>query len=1147
MKTAARNSIQNGTPNSLVNRGNESFFGVQAKLTVGKANDKYEIEADRVADKVVAKSNQKDSFFGDTTFFPSKKQAAIQKVPFEEVQAKEELGENEIQKMPFEEVQKKPEPISNIQESPVKEEELQEKEEEEEGEETVPIATKELTLQRKETGTPSVSQNIESRIHSASNSGRALENGVKNSMERSFETDFSNVQIHTDEESAKLNNQLSARAFTYKNNIFFGRGQYQPESTSGKHLLAHELTHVVQQGHAIQKKEAISTQTSEGTVQRLGISDALDHFANAANALPGFRMFTIFLGINPINMSSVERSAANIMRAIVEFLPGGFLITQVLDKYNVFTEAADLMKDTLDSLSITGDSIKEGIDNFLDSLSWSDIFDLGGVWERAKNMILAPINQLIELGKSTVSAIYEIVKKAILSPLASLAEGTAGYDLLKAVLGEDPITGDPYPPTAENLIGGFMKLIGQEEIWQNIQKGGAIGQAYTWFQEALSGLKAIVMGIPGIVISTITSLTWDDLIILPNAFIKVGKAFLNIAGQFTSWALGTTIDLLKILFSVVAPGVMPYIAKAGAAFNTILENPIGFVGNLVTAAKTGFQQFAANIGKHLKASLLNWLLGSLEGAGVYLPQELSFKEILKFVASVLGLTWENLRIKLVKHLGEPAVKALEAGFEIIQILITEGPAAAWEKIMEHLSNLQSMIISEISQFVIVQVVQTAIAKLVTSLNPAGAVIQAIIAIYQTITFLIDKIKQIAQVGAAIIDSIAAIANGVITAAANKVEQTLAGMLTLAVNFLAKFAGLGKISDAIINIINKIRAPIDTAMDKVVEWIVSKGKAVLKKLLGKGDKDEKEKDIPDGQPGDGEVGSVVPFGGGHSLWVKVNGEAVEIFSASTRMPVVSRIGEWTKQTREMKDGENKTKLLGLLSQATSKLSETEKNALSTVKEMNDGSPDQAKIDQNDSATETSELSLSQILEQIYTLLENEDGEQLNPMPVDFGSPPKTHDRAEYFSQLKGQEAGINAMDVDTWLTNRDTYSKSGRQASGDAAQAQYRAAVVNTIIVIKMSEDPTMTRSAAQTWAKDYMDTQAALHDPDQIAGGDPLGIAKGKHDSIAGLGSRRINSSIGARWKSRAGALEGLVKSQTGSMSTKKKKKTKMNSVLNLG
>ena len=58
-------------------------------------------------------------------------------------------------------------------------------------------------------------------------------------------------------------------------------------------------------------------------VQRLGLGDVLDYFADKANTIPGFRMFTIVLGVNPINMSRVERSAANILRAVVEFLPGG--------------------------------------------------------------------------------------------------------------------------------------------------------------------------------------------------------------------------------------------------------------------------------------------------------------------------------------------------------------------------------------------------------------------------------------------------------------------------------------------------------------------------------------------------------------------------------------------------------------------------------------------------------------------------------------------------------------------------------------------------------------------------------------------------------------------------------------------------------
>lgn len=859
-RTATANTTNAKSSNSsLFQKEQRDSAFIQPKLSIGKPGDRYEVEADRVADTIVARGNeQSNSFFSPAPLVQKQSEEEVQQQEITEnevrqkplvehisplvqrqteeqpIQQKEE--QEEVQQKPEEEIQKKEVSEDTIQQKTEnnsitpdiqkQEEEIQEKEEEEE--ETPIIQQKTKILQRKEIGVPTITNTIESRIQRASGNGRPMEKDVQNSMESGFGANFSNVQIHTNQESSSLNNQISSKAFTYKNNVFFGENQYQPDTNSGKHLLAHELTHVVQQGQAGKKKSEVTSETVQPQIQRLGVSDALDYFADKAYLIPGFRMFTIILGINPINMSSVDRSAANIMRAIVEFLPGGNLITRVLDKYNVFTEAADFMKERLDTLNLTGESIKDAIDDFLDSLGWSDIFDLGGVWERAKKIFTSPITKVINLGKSVLTVIYEMVRKAILLPLATLAQGTRGYDLLKALLGKDPITGDPYPPTAENVIGGFMKLIGQEEVWENIKQGNAVAKAWAWFQGALSGLMGFVILIPTTIINTIKSLTWEDIIILPNAFIKVGKAFVNIATDFISWGLTTVIDLLEILFSVVAPGVVPYIKKAKGAFNKILENPIAFVGNLIKAAKLGFQKFATNIGKHLKKSLLSWLLGSLAGAGIHIPQSLDFKEIIKFVASVLGLTWENLRLKLVKHLGEPAVKALETGFELVKLLVTEGPAAAWEKIMEHLSNLKTMVLQEISQFVIVQVVKKAITKLVMMLNPAGAVIQAIIAIYDTITFLIEKIKQIAKVGAAVIDSISAIANGVITQAAAKVESTLAGMLTLAINFLAKFAGLGKISEAIINIIKKIREPIDKAMDNVVGWIVTQAKSFIQK-------------------------------------------------------------------------------------------------------------------------------------------------------------------------------------------------------------------------------------------------------------------------------------------------------------------------------
>lgn len=658
--------------------------------------------------------------------------------------------------------------------------------------------------------------------------GQPLPLNIRRFMEPRFRTDFRNVKIHTGDKSAKLNRQLNAQAFTIGNHIFFGKESFQPESNEGKELIAHELTHTVQQEAVIQRAEDVSIiQQSPQMAQRLGISDALDYFADKANLIPGFRMFTIILGVNPVNMSRVDRSAANILRAVIEFIPGGGLITQALDNHGVFDKVGIWVEQQIHSLGMTGSVIKEAISTFLDSLGWRDIFDLGGVWNRAKRIFTGPIDRIISFVKGLVTGIIKFIKDAILRPLAKLAEGTRGYDLLKAVLGEDPVTGELVPRNAETLIGGFMKLIGQQEVWENLKKSNAVARAWAWFQGALSSLIGFVRQIPTMFLNAFKSLEIADIVLLPRAFAKVAAVFGNFIGSFLSWAGNAVWNLLEIIFAVVAPGVIPYLKKAAGAFRTILKNPIVFIGNLVRAGKSGFQQFANKIGTHLKTSLIQWLTGTLGGAGVYIPQSFDLREIIKFVLSILGLTWQNIRQKLVRVVGETVVKAMETGFDIVVTLVTQGPAAAWEKIKEQLTNLKEMVMEEIMSFVTNKIVQSAVTKLISMLTPAGAVIQAIIAIYNTIMFFIERLKQIAQVAAAFIDSISAIAGGVIAAAANRVEQTLAGLLTLAISFLARFAGLGKVSDAIINIINKLRAPIDKALDKVVEWIVGMAKKMGK--------------------------------------------------------------------------------------------------------------------------------------------------------------------------------------------------------------------------------------------------------------------------------------------------------------------------------
>lgn len=81
--------------------------------------------------------------------------------------------------------------------------------------------------------------------------GKPLPTKTRIEMENAFGTDFSSVRIHTNSGAAQVSRSLNATAFTYGNEIFFDQGKYDPESISGKQLLAHELTHTVQQRNAI--------------------------------------------------------------------------------------------------------------------------------------------------------------------------------------------------------------------------------------------------------------------------------------------------------------------------------------------------------------------------------------------------------------------------------------------------------------------------------------------------------------------------------------------------------------------------------------------------------------------------------------------------------------------------------------------------------------------------------------------------------------------------------------------------------------------------------------------------------------------------------------------------------------------------------
>lgn len=711
------------------------------------------------------------------------------------------------------------------------------------------------SAQRLADGVPAVAASTAAEIAAGASGGAPLPASTRRFMEPRFGARFDNVRVHDGARAAALSRQLGARAFTVGHQIYFGRGHFQPDTPQGRELLAHELTHTIQQGAVAQDgaRDAVAAgavgaqravvasvgERAPAQVQRwdLSLPDPTDWIANKAAAIPGFTMLTVVLGYNPITRADVDRSAGNILRGAIQMIPGGEFITQALDNHGIFDKVSQWTRTQFDAVRDIGSTIWQDIKQFIGSLGADDLLSPAGAWERGKRLVTGPIEQIRNFAVGLKNGIVNLVRDAILRPIGAFARTTRGYPLLCAVMGKDPITGEAAPQDAEALMGAFMNFIGEQELWATMQKTNAVPRAFAWFKGAVAALKGFVNEIPGLFSTAFHALEIMDLILITRAFAKLADVFGGFAGRFVTWGANAVWNLLEIIFDVVKPGVMGYIKRTGAALKAILRNPMPFVGNLVQAAKLGFLNFAGNFVTHLKTGLIEWLTGAL--TGVYVPKALTLGEIVKFVFSVLGLTWANLRLKLVKAFGETAVGVLEKGFDLVKTLVTQGPAAAWEQLKDQLSSLKDTVVEGIKGLVIDAVVTKAIPKLIAMFIPGAGFVSAILSIYDTVMVFVNKIAKIIQVVTAFIDSIVAIAAGNIGAAAARVESILAGLLSLAINFLAGFAGLGSIAGKINGVIQKIRAPVDKALDALVGWIKRMAKKLLDAVTGANDTPEQK--------------------------------------------------------------------------------------------------------------------------------------------------------------------------------------------------------------------------------------------------------------------------------------------------------------------
>ena len=248
--------------------------------------------------------------------------------------------------------------------------------------------------------------------------------------------------------------------------------------------------------------------------------------------------------------------------------------------------------------------------------------------------------------------------------------------------------------------------------------------------------------------------------------------------------------------------------------------PRAFLANIVDAVVGGVQRFADSFGDHLKTGVIGWLTGTLGSAGITLPPTFDLMGVLDLARQILGLTWERFRAKAVKLVGEQNVASGCSSSAATSPPWSPRAGGRSGKAQGPVGDAEDMVFDGIKSFLLERIMVAAMIKMIPAVlprrrhRPAGD----------------DRLEPVhvpARPAVAASPSssppssrIGDIARGVLDGAMATVEEVLGSLVPLALDLLARLLGLGNLGEDVREVIEKVRATIDKAIDAIIEKVAN---------------------------------------------------------------------------------------------------------------------------------------------------------------------------------------------------------------------------------------------------------------------------------------------------------------------------------------
>ncbi len=392
-------------------------------------------------------------------------------------------------------------------------------------------------LRRNAFGDPHITGRTAAAIHHPG-AGQPIAPAVRSRIEAQLAADLGGVRVHAGPEANRAAASLQARAFTHRQHIFLGRG----ESTTNLRLMAHEATHVVHQGAAVQRLPLVSRAPEQ--VQRLP-AFITDRLAEYARYIPGYTLFTVIIGYNPLTGADVERTPMNLVEGIMSLVPFGAAIFDKLSELGILQRAFEWIEEQLDHFDLSLGRLERLIEEAYEEMDFIrlDPFDynlgvLMGVLTRKFEGLLHDVRAF---AGSLVDAIIQMIKEAAIGLAEGLLAENRAWALLKKVLHYDPLRGEEVNATTEEILADFLLLIGKESELAQMQERGTLAETAAWLDTQFATFTGLIAQL-----GALFSAAWDA--IQPENLLDLTSNLQSLADQVVGfvqqvWDFASTVAL----------------------------------------------------------------------------------------------------------------------------------------------------------------------------------------------------------------------------------------------------------------------------------------------------------------------------------------------------------------------------------------------------------------------------------------------------------------------------------------------------------------------------------------------------------------------------------------------------------------------------